>query len=96
MSEVYIDAVRYVPVRKINAETTPFGQLIMQARVRKNETLQEAASHIGTTKSYLWMLENGGNNPRLPMLQNILNYYDLSFDEIESPDKALQRENDDG
>ena len=88
MSEVYIDAVRYVPAREFTGSTMPFSQLIREARERKNETLQEAANQIGTTKSHLWTLEHGGGFPRLPMLQNILNYYDLSFDEIGTPDVA--------
>ena len=85
VSEVYVNGIRYVPVRDVSIETMPFGQLILKARERKQETLQEAANHIGTTKSHLWTMENGGGLPRLPMLQNVLNYYDLSFDEIELP-----------
>ena len=82
MSEVYIDGIRYLPQRDKASIQVPFDELILYTRRLKNETLQQAADGIGTTKSHLWTLENGGSMPRLPMLSKVLKYYGLSFDEI--------------
>ena len=80
--EVMIDGVRYLPERTKAKKKKPFHKLIAEAREMKRETLDEAAQGIGTTKSHLWTLERGDSSPRLPMIQNALRYYGLSFDEI--------------
>lgn len=80
--EVMIDGVRYLPERTKAKKKMPFHKLIAAARETKRETLEEAANGIGTTKAHLWALERGDSNPRLPMIQNALRYYGLSFDEI--------------
>ena len=87
MSEVYVDGIRYLPAHTHSGPTKPFGLLITEARERKSETLQEAANNIGTSKSHLWTMENGGCFPRLYMLQNVLNYYGILFEDIDMPNK---------
>lgn len=83
MTKVYIDGVRYVPQKPaLIKKTTELHELIFSARERLNETLEDAAESIGTTKSHLWTIENGGAMPRLPMLQKILRHFDIDFYEI--------------
>ena len=80
--EVIINGTRYLPERVSTKDNKPFNELIYAARKAKNETLEEAAKGIGTTKSNLWALEKGNGIPRLPLVQKILKYYGLLFDEI--------------
>ena len=80
--EVIIDNIRYLRQRKPSTKSKPFHKLIIEARKNKRETLQQVAVSIGTTKSYLWELEDGRSLPGLGMLQRLLSYYGLSFDEI--------------
>lgn len=80
--EVIIDNIRYLRQRKPSAKRKPFHKLITEAREHKLETLQQVASNIATTKSYLWELEAGRARPGLSILQRLLNYYGLSFNEI--------------
>ncbi len=83
MTDVLIGGVRYIPHRKPASVALPLSQLMLEARLKRNETLEVVAKKIGTTKSHLWMLEGGGCMPRLPMLQKVLDYYGISFSEIE-------------
>jgi len=80
--EVIINGIRYLPERSDGKSKKPFHELICAAREAKQETLEEASKEIGMAKSHLWALENGNTIPRLPMVQKILKYYGLSFDEI--------------
>lgn len=82
MSEIIIDGTRYLPERPVTAKQLPFNVLIGIARRYKNETLEQAALGIGTTKSNLHALEHGRSVPRLPLLQRILSYYGIAFDQI--------------
>lgn len=80
--EVIINGIRYLPERGDEKSRRPFDELICAAREAKQETLEEASKGIGMAKSHLWALENGNTIPRLQMVQKILKYYGLSFDEI--------------
>jgi transcriptional regulator with XRE-family HTH domain len=80
--EVMINGTRFIAERIVSCRRHPFHKLILEARTINMETLEEAATAIGTTKSRLWELEQGDSMPRLPMLQRTLKHYGLSFDEI--------------
>ena len=82
MTEIYVDGVRYVPARNKDIQGVAFAKLIADSRKNKRETLQKAADNLGTNKSHLWTLENGRCLPGFELLQEILRYYDISYDEI--------------
>ena len=84
MSEVVVDGVRYLPIkRKTTRDQRPLCDLLLDARKTKRESLEEAARRIGTTKSHLWRLEkNRACNPTLGLLQKLLSYYGIHYDEI--------------
>lgn len=79
---VTINGERYVPAANAKLKRQPFAELITKAREQANETLDEAASALGTSKSYVWELEGGRSQPTLGLLQVILRHYGLSFDQI--------------
>lgn len=81
--EVLINGVRFVPLSPQKAGQEQFGQLIKNARRAKQETLEQAACGIGTTKSHLWGMEKGKSEPGLEMLSKVLRYYGLRFEQIE-------------
>ena len=60
-----------------------FHILIKEERLKNRKTLDDAADKIGISKSHLWSIEQGGTEPRLRMLQKILMYYGLKFEQIE-------------
>lgn len=83
MAEVVVDGVRYLPMkRKTTRERRPLSVLLLEARKVKRESLDEAARRIGTSKTHLWSMERGDTNPSLDMLQRLLAYYGIHFDEI--------------
>ena len=84
MSEVIVDGIRYLPMkRKTTRSRRPLSVLLVDARKVRRESLAEAARRIGTTKTHLWALEKGSaSNPSLDLLQRLLNYYGIHFDEI--------------
>jgi transcriptional regulator with XRE-family HTH domain len=84
MSEVIVDGIRYLPMkRKTTRDKRPLCKLLIDARATRRESLQEASRRIGTTKTHLWCLENGhADNPSLKLLQKLLEYYGIHFDEI--------------
>ena len=84
--DVMINGTRFVAEREPTFRKLQFHELIRTAREQNMETLEEAASAIGTTKSRLWELEQGRTNPTLPTLQKILRHYGLLFDEIADVD----------
>lgn len=81
--EILIDGIRYLPEQQATGHTTPFNALIAAARERKRETLDEASGNIGIAKSQLWGMEKGETEPKLKMLQKVLRYYGLSFEQID-------------
>lgn len=82
MSEVVVDGIRYIPARKHGKMLRVFSELIYEARKAKGESLEFAAQNIGTVKAHLWTLEQGETMPRLDMLQKILRYYGIDYNEI--------------
>ena len=83
MSEVIVDGVRYIPVRHRIRKKRPLPDLLAEARQSRAESLDKAAQNIGTTKTHLWTMEGGGQcNPSLDLLQRLLDYYGIDFDEI--------------
>lgn len=81
--EVIIDGIRYIPVREEATIKQPFNELIRAARKHKRESLEEASRNIGTVKSHLWELEKARCVPNLILLQAILSYYSIKFEDIE-------------
>lgn len=82
--EIFIDGIRYLPERQATANTEPFNILIASAREKKRETLDEASSNMDIAKSQLWSMEKGETEPKLKMLQKVLRYYGLSFEQIDN------------
>lgn len=79
---VTINGERYVPAANAKLKRQPFAELITKAREQANETLDEAAAALGTSKSYVWELESGRSQPTLGLLQVILRHYGLSFEQL--------------
>lgn len=80
--EILIDGIRYLPEKLTQENTTPFNVLIASARERKCETLDKASGNMGIAKSQLWSMEKGETEPKLKMLQKVLRYYGLTFEQI--------------
>lgn len=58
-----------------------FGQKLREARTAKNLTLEELAEVIGSSKAYIWQLENKKNaKPSAELLLKIANYFGESPD----------------
>ena len=81
--EILIDGIRYLPEQLAPKNAAPFNVLIASARERKRETLDEAAGNMSIAKSQLWSMEKGETEPKLKMLQKVLRYYGLSFEQID-------------
>lgn len=79
--KVIINDVLYVP-KVMGLGEHQFGNLIYAARKKLDKTLDEVAADIGTTKSNLWVLEQGRAEPRLRTLQRMLDYYGLDFKDV--------------
>lgn len=79
---VEINGVLYAPVRKPARHLKPLPTLLKGIRELRQESLDEAADGIGISKSHLWGLEQGKNQPKLDVLQALLNYYGIEFSEI--------------
>jgi transcriptional regulator with XRE-family HTH domain len=86
VSEVIVDGVRYLPPRRKTRKRRPLPQLLFDARSAKAESLETAAANMGTTKAHLWTMEQGECNPTLHLLQRMLDYYGIDYDEIERAD----------
>lgn len=80
--EILINNMRYVPEKTTLQTKTEFNILILNARKLKYETLDEASGNMGIAKSQLWSMEKGETEPKLKMLQKVLKYYGLTFEEI--------------
>jgi len=58
-----------------------FGEKLRNIRVARNKTLEELASAIGSSKAYVWQLENKANaKPSAELLLKIANYFGASPD----------------
>lgn len=58
-----------------------FGEKLRKARTDRNKTLEELASAIGSSKAYVWQLENKKNaKPSAQLLLKIANYLGESPD----------------
>jgi transcriptional regulator with XRE-family HTH domain len=82
--EVFIDGIRYLPEPRPTNKTFSFSESISIARENKKETLAEASENMDIAKSQLWSMEKGETEPKLKMLRNVLTYYGLSFDSIDT------------
>lgn len=64
-----------------------FGEKLRKVRTSRNKTLEELANAIGSSKAYVWQLENKKNaKPSAELLLKIANYLG------ESPDFFLDDE----
>lgn len=58
-----------------------FGEKLRNARTAKNVTLESLAESLGSSKAYVWQLENKQNaKPSAEMLLKIANYFSKSPD----------------
>ena len=56
-----------------------FGEKLRKLRTSKNLTLEELAAVIGSSKAYVWQLENKANaKPSAELLLKIANYFSES------------------
>ena len=78
---VIINGVRYIAERPQRTERRPLANLVAEARAANKQTLEQAATAMGSTKSHMLAIERG-TNPRLPLLQKLLRHYGIEFDEI--------------
>jgi transcriptional regulator with XRE-family HTH domain len=81
--KVVIDNITYVPERITISNKCEFKQLIFDARKRRKETLDVASKNLNIARSYLFSLEKGISEPGLKIIQRILKYYNLDFNDIE-------------
>lgn len=57
-----------------------FANRLKQCRLRKNESLQEAADALGMSKAHFWELETGkSRNPSSEILKKISSHFDVSI-----------------
>lgn len=57
-------------------------KIIKKLRKSQRLTLEEVANGIGSTKSYIWELEDGRTNPGLNTLINLADFFDVTIDEL--------------
>jgi len=63
---------------------TPFGVRLRELREKKGVSQKEMAAGIGVSAAYLSALEHGRRGtPSWPMLQKILGYFNVIWDEAE-------------
>ena len=60
-----------------------FGQRMKDIRQARNETLEQVAEGIGSTKSYVWEIENKPNaRPSLQVSMGYADHFGMTLDEI--------------
>ena len=60
-----------------------FGELLRLRREQRNESLQDVADAIGTTKGHMWQLETGSiESPRLSSAIALAGHFGCSVDEL--------------
>lgn len=56
------------------------GGLLKDLRLKKGESLQDAADAVGISKTHFWDLERGASsNPSIDLLTKIANHYKVSI-----------------
>jgi len=74
---------------KHNPHLTPFGDMTRQLREARGITISAMAEAIGVTAGYLSGLEHGKKGrPSWPLVQRIVTYFELIWDEAEALEKA--------
>lgn len=64
-----------------NTMSEKFGEKLRKVRTSRNKTLEELATAIGSSKAYVWQLENKKNaKPSAELLLKISNYLGASPD----------------
>lgn len=61
---------------------TILGHNITLLRKRKNMTLEELAKRCGTSKSYIWELENKSNHPSVYLASKIAHVLGVPTDKL--------------
>jgi transcriptional regulator with XRE-family HTH domain len=77
-TSVIIDGVHYRPTAP-DVGFHSFPKLMRSYRDGLGWTLEQAAKQIGCSKSYLFGLETGANEPSLRMAYQISNAYDVAL-----------------
>jgi len=81
---------------RIKAMAKKFGEKLKSLRLHHNMTLEELAGVIGTSKAYMWQLENKTHaRPSADLLLKIANHFDqapefLLDDEQEEPSQRQE------
>lgn len=71
---------------------TPFGQKLRELRRARGLTQKQMAAGIGVSPAYLSALEHGHRGmPSWPMLQKIIGYFNVIWDEAEELQRLAQR-----
>jgi transcriptional regulator with XRE-family HTH domain len=84
MMKVVIDGVIYVPrIEKVKVKGDhPFPIVMKEIRKAIGYTLDDSAKYIGCSKSYLWGMENGKNEPSLRMAMKICSTYGMQLERL--------------
>jgi len=89
---VTINGVDYFPRAAASVGDHKFRDVVRATRKAIGYTLDDACHHIGCSKSYLWGLENGGNEPSLRMAAKIAYAYGITLESLAAslPEVATQ------
>ena len=79
---VNINGIEYAPKAPICSGHHRLGPLLKVTRKSIGYSLDEAARHIGTSKSYIWELENGRCEPSLRVAANIASAYGMRVETL--------------
>ncbi len=74
---------------KHNPNLTPFGEMTRSLRDKRGVTITAMAEAVNVTPGYLSGLEHGKKGrPSWPLVQKIIHYFELIWDEAEALEKA--------
>jgi|SRR5882762_5098255 len=72
-----------------------FGEKLREERERKKLTLEEVANHIGSTKSYVWELENKpSSRPSADKVFKLADLFEISAEYLIDEKGAVRRDLD--
>ena len=81
--KVTIDGVEYSPTIYDDTPQRPLSDVLQHARDVSGQTLDQVSAAIGTSKGYLWTIENGKSEPGFSLAMRLLRHYQISADRVE-------------
>ncbi len=67
-----------------------FGEIIKNARVKADLTVEELASKVGVTERYIYRIENEGKKPSYDILYKLIRELAIVPDQIFFPEKQFK------